>query len=416
MKRDAEENVRVGSVRLPLVDALRALAALSIFGYHALFVTGNLHPGSYGWFLNVGVPLFYAISGFLLYRPWSQAIIDQGSPATLRVYARHRVLRIVPAYWVALPLVAVLLSRVDQVFTPGGLVTYFGFLQMYSLRTFTGGIGQAWTLGVEVAFYVFLPIFGLAVARFARTGNSIKSRANRQFAAIGLLVVFSFVWKVFAIAVYGASSRDVLIPLTVLPAALDQFAVGMLVAVALTSAVGASSAANLVTICRKRPWLPSAAALGAFVLLGVVGQGVGPFYDQGIQVGGGGGLLVEHELKAVIGLGLVLAAVCAQPGRGLIGRTLAFAPLRNLGTVSYGFYLWHLCLLIIFAGAITMGNQVKWVGGSEGLIGGLPGVLVAFMSSVLVSVASWRLLEKRMISRSHRNIPSVRNGFGDASH
>ncbi|MEI6448311.1 MAG: acyltransferase family protein, partial [Actinomycetes bacterium] len=59
------------SGRLPLIDSLRAIAALSIFAYHALFVTGNLSSANFGWHLNFGVPLFYAISGLLLFKPFA---------------------------------------------------------------------------------------------------------------------------------------------------------------------------------------------------------------------------------------------------------------------------------------------------------------------------------------------------------
>ena len=47
---------------------------------------------------------------------------------------------------------------------PSGLV-YFGFAQAYDPDTFTGGIGQAWTLSVEVAFYAALPLLALAAYR-----------------------------------------------------------------------------------------------------------------------------------------------------------------------------------------------------------------------------------------------------------
>ena len=104
--------------RYPLVDAVRAIAALLILAYHAAFVLGGLTPDGAGrWFahLNVGVPLFFAISGFLLYRPFVAARLDGRPPPGLRAYWVRRALRIVPAYWLALTIVAIVLGR-DQIF------------------------------------------------------------------------------------------------------------------------------------------------------------------------------------------------------------------------------------------------------------------------------------------------------------
>ena len=76
------------------VDSLRAVAALLIVAYHVAFVLGALGgEGSGAWLaqLQVGVPLFFAISGFLLYRPWVKAKLAGGAgagDAGLRAAAR----------------------------------------------------------------------------------------------------------------------------------------------------------------------------------------------------------------------------------------------------------------------------------------------------------------------------------------
>ena len=64
--------------RLPYVDSLRAIAALSVLGYHAAFVLDGVGGAGLGpWLaeLDVGVVLFFAISGFLLYRPFAAAVL-----------------------------------------------------------------------------------------------------------------------------------------------------------------------------------------------------------------------------------------------------------------------------------------------------------------------------------------------------
>lgn len=384
------------SRRLPQIDGLRALAALAIFGYHALFVTGQLHPGSYGWFLNAGVPLFYGISGFLLFMPWARRAAAGGPGPDPGPYLRRRVTRIVPAYWIALPIVAILLARGEEVFSPSGVVTYFGFLQMYRLQTFTGGIGQAWTLGVEVAFYLFLPLYGLlhlAVTRNSRTG---------QLLSVGMLAALSLGWKVAIVTIWGSGS---LVALLVLPAALDQFAAGMLVAVLLACEEAGVAGSAVLAACRRRPWLPVCGGVAVFLLLGLVGPGVSPLSSLpgSLIISGGAGIIAEHELKALLALLLLLAAVCSTPGKGAVGRLVGARAVRGIGTTSYGFYLWHLSVLVIIAGAAAMGPHVKWFGGSEGLIGGAPGVAVAFAVSILLGVVSWRFVERPLVMWSHRD-------------
>ena len=88
--------------------------------------------------LNSGVTLFFVISGFLLYRPFVAARFIRGRRAlgTGR-YAWHRFLRIVPAYWVALTVIALWLG-LPHVFGPDAIV-YYGFGQVYRFRTSSGG-------------------------------------------------------------------------------------------------------------------------------------------------------------------------------------------------------------------------------------------------------------------------------------
>ena len=63
--------------RFPLVDSLRAIAALAIVGFHAGLFAGVADSTSLASRissnLQVGVPIFFLISGFLLYRPFTRA-------------------------------------------------------------------------------------------------------------------------------------------------------------------------------------------------------------------------------------------------------------------------------------------------------------------------------------------------------
>ena len=158
------------SQRVPALTGMRAVAALLVVGTHAAFATGKLTHGYLGAIyarLEIGVAIFFVLSGFLLFRPWAlAAATGDASPAVGR-YARHRLRRVMPGY-----LVTSGDLRVYMVFTPGpnpgqtwhGLLRYLTLTQIYTdnyLMTYLHpGLSQMWSLAVEVSFYAALP--GLA--------------------------------------------------------------------------------------------------------------------------------------------------------------------------------------------------------------------------------------------------------------
>ena len=90
-----------GNPRFPLFDSLRGLAVLAVVVFHVFIVTGALNRRGIGDAVAVlgsqGPILFFAISGFLLYRPWVAARAAGAPTPRLARYARRRALRILPA-------------------------------------------------------------------------------------------------------------------------------------------------------------------------------------------------------------------------------------------------------------------------------------------------------------------------------
>src|SRR4051812_10841150 len=124
--------MNVRAARFPLFDSLRAIAALSVLGFHAAFAAGVYNSDSplrpFTLRLDVGVSVFFLISGFLLYRPFVKARMAGVKPPATGPYAWRRFLRIVPAYWVALTVIALWLP-VHDVFTSAHWPLYYGFGQ-----------------------------------------------------------------------------------------------------------------------------------------------------------------------------------------------------------------------------------------------------------------------------------------------
>src|SRR4051812_27260591 len=140
-----------GNPRFPAVDGLRALAALMVLVGHTSFLSGFNGRGQVGAVLSrfdLGVALFFIISGFLLYRPFVSARMDgRSAPGVLR-YGRRRLLRIVPAYWLALTVLAIWPGLGGDVF--GHVPVYYLFLQNLRIEWLQGGITTAWSLCVEM--------------------------------------------------------------------------------------------------------------------------------------------------------------------------------------------------------------------------------------------------------------------------
>src|SRR5437588_12172080 len=175
----------------PLFDSLRAIAFLCVLMTHAAIFAGLEGPGTrLGPFyarLDLGVNVFFAISGFLLFRPFVVAHLESEPSIRVRAFAWRRFLRIVPPFWLMLTVVSLWIGAPD-VFKPAHLPFYYGFAQIYNVHTLTlQGLPQAWSLCVEVSFYLFLPLYA-ALIRWL-PGATRTDRVRNQLLGAGALIV-----------------------------------------------------------------------------------------------------------------------------------------------------------------------------------------------------------------------------------
>jgi peptidoglycan/LPS O-acetylase OafA/YrhL len=353
---------------LPMLDGLRAVAALAVLLTHVAFQTGEVGRGAGGAVLarfDAGVAVFFLLSGFLLYRPYARAGLTGGRWPSTRRYALRRAGRILPAYWVALAAVA-LTSPVPA----GVLATHAWLGQTYTgplLATFT----QTWSLCTEVAFYAALPL----LARAARGREGVVL-------AGAFLSTYAYLVTVHAL---DLSQRALLW----LPGHLDWFAAGMAVAVAaerLRAGVAGPASRLLASLAQ---W-PGTCWAAAGALLWLVATPVaGPLTLAPIP---GPAAVLKEAAYALVGLLLLVPAALGPPAGGL-GAVLAAPPARWLGRVSYGVFLWHLLVL----------RGVYELTGWEPFSGRLWRVAVLTAAgSVAAAAVSWLVVERPVLRLVHQ--------------
>src|SRR5271157_6150927 len=191
---------QVGGTRnfLPAVEGMRACAAIGVVVTHVAFQTG--HSGGvdgrlFGRF-DLAVAVFFALSGFLLWRGHAAAARGLGSRPSTGHYLRSRVVRIMPAYLVAVVVILTLLPDADHPSLTVWLAN-LSLTQAYVPLTLTGGLTQMWSLSVEVSFYLALPILALLARRLPVRG---------RVPAIAALAALSLAWGYIPIhTAYGVN-------------------------------------------------------------------------------------------------------------------------------------------------------------------------------------------------------------------
>lgn len=375
---------RIGAtdpVRYPTFEGVRALAAIAVLVYHAGTFTGvtwgpgaATHPfGPWVQHLNVGVSTFFVLSGFLLFRPFVVAhLADRPGPA-VRPYLVRRLVRIFPAYWLALAVSTWLLDL--QLGDWWGHVRFYGLLQIYWGDTVLGGLVQAWSLCTELSFYLFLPIWA---ALLAKVSGPVERRIRAH--ALGLVALYAI----------GLITRGQLragghaVGYATLPANADLFALGM--ALALVSAAAAVREREPGGLARTLGELPGAAwGAAACCYVGAVSLD----YPFGLEAPSVAQELLREVLFGLIAALIVAPGVFGDQGRGAIRRLLRSWPLWALGVVSYGIYLWHLTVMERLVGSDALGATPSILALS----------IATLAVTVVVAAGSWFGLERPLLRR-----------------
>jgi peptidoglycan/LPS O-acetylase OafA/YrhL len=325
--------------RATSLTGLRAVAALLIIGTHAAYGTGQLTNGYLGALyarLEIGVPIFFVLSGLLLFRPWVRAAAAGIPPPSLSRYAFHRVRRIAPAYVVVVLVAYALYQFRDAGPNPGhtwkGLLEHLTLTQIYEPVYFFvmhQGLTQTWSLAVEFAFYAVLPLLAALLLTVLCKG---VWRPGLLLAGLGGLAAITPVWLWLQHGVDWLPTSAGMW----LPAHLLYFVGGM--ALAVLQGVGA----------RVRLLVAGPLAVGGYLLVstsiaGDVNTGEATLWQT----------LAKVALYATVACSAVAVLVLGESNG--FERLLSAAPVVRLGEISYEIFLLHVIIM-----EIVMASVLGW--------------------------------------------------------
>lgn len=330
--------------RFPLLDPIRGIAALGVLLVHTSIFASAVDDPWYGRLLahlDIGVAVFFLLSAFVLYRPFVEARVSGADRTPFTDYGVRRFLRIMPAYWAVLVLTAIVPGMAGA-FT-GNWWVYWGLLQSYPVYEATGqcatdplrcGVPVAWTLTIEVGFYLVLPLFVLAMGWFA-------ARLRTRWLWFELTVIAAIA-AVSILIQSSTPSTDLHTWLFFSPLGRGLwFGLGLALAAVSVHIAHRTREPKFVGWLRRHPGPPVVAAVALYVVMVNTVPSLLAF-----PLTNNAHYTIAYVLAGIIGVLALLPAVFGADGGGLVRRALANRVLVWLGLVSYGIYLWHFPIMI----------------------------------------------------------------------
>jgi peptidoglycan/LPS O-acetylase OafA/YrhL len=387
------------SSRVNGADGFRAIACLLVMYHHAIQrMSIALAPRwvqwlfYVGWRGEVGVSIFFVLSGCLLSVPFWNHFVNGGPKPKLVNYARNRIARVVPGTWLAMIVTTYVGYRV--IHYPINWARFFSgmsFIYAFHYKTFFPSEfdGPLWTVGLEAFCYVVLPFILFSIFKF---GKSTRG------AAIGL-----FLWIVFLQALqpfiishfmtgldgkgwqYGMTGGAKLwMPYWNPISFLSQFLIG-------------SGAALLICVERKHHYLKSwhwdaicfVTGIGAFILI----------CER--EIPGTPDAFTKQAYLTPFYPTLIAISLAAAASGGYLYKILDNRFFKHVAQISFGLYLWHWFIITMMQATITKDFTVN---GVDDLYRWLGLTVLAYSLAWGVAILSWRYMEKPILNFNRSRI------------
>jgi peptidoglycan/LPS O-acetylase OafA/YrhL len=333
---------------------------------------------------QVGVTIFFLVSGFLLYRPFIAARGGGANAPSVDDYAKRRFLRIFPAYWVVLTVLTILPGITGV--SGGNPVPQYGLF--FTLPILGGpvcygftdcGLAQTWSLVVELTFYAALPLYALAMGRL--TGRlALRTWIRVEIAILAVLGAASLLFMFVLVPAGGPS----LWLSSTAAGSWYWFSLGMGLAIASVALAGSDRKPWLVRAVESSPLAFWLCAIVAFLALSLW-LPLDPYALSKAQQ------VIHHLIFGLVAFLLLLPAVFGDRQGGLPRRILANPLLAWIGLISYGIFLWHLAIASKF--------------GPRGLDLPFGWALVAIaILSIAVAAVSYYLVERPILRLKYQRL------------
>ena len=369
---------------IPGLDGLRAIAYLLVFFFHAHYLES-------GW---IGVQFFFVLSGFLI----TGILLDMKKSLPiggyfLKFYGR-RFLRIFPLYYFYLLLMGGLTAWLISIsYRPSYMETsveQMRYAVLYAYNFFLATVNHEpafylehlWSLSLEEQFYIFWPLVILFVP------ERFQKRLFLALIALGPIfrIAFYFIHASGEFRIFHPSVSEALYPLPFTH--VDAFAFGAYI---------------------SRYTIPKAKAQ-FYVLLGLIPL-VG-FATQYLATGRFGvfstfgyPLLMSEGYQFIWGYSLlnyffavIIQAVARQ---GMFNRFLEWSPMRYLGKISYGLYVFH-------QPVTWFAFDIQELGLEKSAVKPIAAIL-AFFGTLLIASISYHFMEKPLLNLKDRFFPLEKN-------
>jgi peptidoglycan/LPS O-acetylase OafA/YrhL len=370
--------IDVASSHYVQLDGLRGLAILLVIVFHFSLMHAGFRGDDPGFLLQVaqlgwaGVDLFFVLSGFLI----TGILVSARSRAHyFRNFLGRRFLRIWPLYYLSLALLLVVaplvMSKVPpQLLDMQAKQAWFWLYGTNWLFAKEGGFGGTpggyfWSLAVEEQFYVVWPFVVYAL--------SDRSLLRVSFALVCLSLLSRMVLAHLGVGTGALYNMT--------PTHLEGLATGACLSICLRSP------ALTARLTRAVPWAVAAALAGLLAVR---------LADQHFFFWGRAMAIYGYTLVVVVFAALLVHVLRLSGDKGL-NRLLTTRFMRLCGNYSYALYLVHVpvasVLFPVVYGALR--SHEHSIGYDATF---LLGAFAAFAVSWALAVASWFLIEKRMLA------------------
>ncbi|MBH5317044.1 acyltransferase [Paenibacillus sp. GSMTC-2017] len=392
--------------RLGGADGFRAIACLLVVIVH---LVGNMfREGQAPWLQNVlsffsmgnvGVSIFFVLSGFLLSYPFWKKYLEGDAFPSIKQYALRRFARIAPGYYVAI-IVAVIAANHFE------LVTEHFWARLIAGITFTSGFhyitffpsemnGPLWSISFEMFCYLLMPLFMFALFRFFGKNRSFLTGILFWIGVFFLILILNqLIHSLFVLSEEGRGFQYGIIggakfwmpnynPIGL----FGHFALGIF-------AAGVSVRLFQVSEKTKRfkhfggfDLLCLGALFLSFALLGIM-RYFGEF-DFSLQ---------RQPFYFPMYATFIAISLCTAAHTRWAAKILDNPFFRFTSKISFGLYIWH--YLIMRVSSLTWAKEYRWMNMTD--LGKWASIsLVILVVSYVFATISFYLVEKPVLDWSH---------------